>query len=326
MSREIIKFRCGHEAEVWVAPYKGETEEHWRERQENNLCPDCYREFKWQEKVSDAKRWSEKYKFPELSGTEKQIEYAWLARWNRFFHIKEELYRLKNELDLTDKDVKDFYGWLFWTGSKAGISKFWLDNKSTSIDTLYKMYLTRDAHEEKPEPEIQTESIYPEKQTTDVIATITADDDEVVVISDKDYTIIDAVKSIGFKWSNRAWRLQLDLVNGKAEDRIAEVGNKLLCAGVIVIVPSYLKDNVVNGVFEPRHERIIVKDNGEAMICWPYGEDFIGKLKNFPGLKNTVDTFTSALNIFKKYVNSPNYIVSIFLRVPKKSLPKLKKK
>ena len=56
MSKEVIKFKCGHEVEVWVSPYKGETEEHWRERQEGNLCPDCYREFKWQEKVSDAKR------------------------------------------------------------------------------------------------------------------------------------------------------------------------------------------------------------------------------------------------------------------------------
>lgn len=172
MSKEVIKFKCGHEVEVWVSPYKGESEEHWRERQEGNLCPDCYREFKWNEKVSDAKRWSEKYKFPELSGTDKQIDYAWLARWEKFFHIKEELYYLNQELNLTREELRDFYTWLFWNGSKAGSAKFWLDNKNTSLSTLYKLYLTRDAHEEEqePEPEIETETIYPEKQTTNVVA------------------------------------------------------------------------------------------------------------------------------------------------------------
>lgn len=285
MSKEVIKFKCGHEVEVWVSPYKGETEEHWRERQEGNLCPDCYREFKRQEKVSDAKRWSEKYEFPELSGTDKQIEYAWVTRWEKFFHIEEELYSLKNELDLNGKEVGEFYDWLFWDGKQASKAKFWLDNKNTDINTLYKMYLSRDAHEEEPEPEIKTETLYPENQKTDVVATITADDDEVVVTSDKDYTIIDVVKSIGFKWSNRAWRLPLTLITGKAENRITEVGNKLLNAGVIVTVPSYLKEKVISGEFEPRHERIIMKDNGEAMICWPYGEDFYWEAKKLPGAK-----------------------------------------
>ncbi len=139
MSKQTVRFRCGHELEVAIRPYKGETEEHWLQRQEGNLCPECYREAKWQEEIAAAKKAAKTENFPELEGTEKQIDYAYVIRSKKNATIEESLAMI----GLSGEEAACFDDWLFWDGKHANQAKFWIDNKNKSIKYLYELYLAQ---------------------------------------------------------------------------------------------------------------------------------------------------------------------------------------
>ncbi|MEA4928597.1 MAG: hypothetical protein VB104_07970 [Candidatus Limiplasma sp.] len=93
---------------------------------------------------------------------------------------------------------------------------------------------------------------------TEDVAEIIIEPSAVSVSSPKNPLIIAAVKACGFTWDSDAvrWTLAISPYTGGAEDRAAEVGNALLCAGVPIILPDpQLAQRAVSGTFTPRCER-----------------------------------------------------------------------
>src|SRR5690606_14188159 len=99
---------------------------------------------------------------------------------------------------------------------------------------------------------------------------------EVTAAFKKDEDFIDIVKALGysFDWSRRIWYRNINTRTGAAEDRSAELGNKLLNAGYpILIMEPEVRENAINGVFEQENERMIIKGANNQLNIWWNGWD-----------------------------------------------------
>lgn len=132
-------------------------------------------------------------------------------------------------------------------------------------------------------------TLAPEKKTTDALAEVTYTDDRVDVSSPKDYTVMQAVKAAGFRWTGSTWEMQITVTTGSAVDRAAEIANKLLAAGVQVRVPVEIQKNAVDGNYTPRCTRWFYAINGDVFAKWDKNEDWYSRVINISGAKYISD-------------------------------------
>lgn len=132
-------------------------------------------------------------------------------------------------------------------------------------------------------------TLAPEKKTTDALAEVTYTDDRVDVSSPKDYTVMQAVKAAGFRWTGSDWEMQITVTTGSAVDRAAEIANKLLAAGVQVRVPVEIQKNAVDGNYTPRCTRWFYAINGDVFAKWDKNEDWYSRVINISGAKYISD-------------------------------------
>lgn len=117
-------------------------------------------------------------------------------------------------------------------------------------------------------------TIYPRNEATRDVAEISILDGYVEVKSPKNKIIITTVKNAGYRWNNEKfrWRLKLTATRGRGDDRVAEIGNNLLNAGVpICIFDESVRNNAISGTFEPQKYQWVLKsdDNeNEFEIFW----------------------------------------------------------
>ena len=98
----------------------------------------------------------------------------------------------------------------------------------------------------------------PAQKTTDTVAHIELHNGKVCMTSGKDDIIIRVCKEYGLKWNwgGRSWDLEIELATSESiEDRAAELGNRMLCAGVPIVMRRPLLDMAVSGAFEPHTKR-----------------------------------------------------------------------
>ena len=100
----------------------------------------------------------------------------------------------------------------------------------------------------------------PVRKTTDIVARIEIHNWDVCVLSEKDDIIIQVCKDYGLKfdWNVRNWKLAVrPSMSESIEDRAIELGNRMLNAGVPVVMRKPLLDRAVSGDFEPYTKRWI---------------------------------------------------------------------
>lgn len=148
---------------------------------------------------------------------------------------------------------------------------------------------------QKMNKEQVTATIYPENQTTKTVAEITFCENKytVQVRSPKDDTIISVLKSHGYKWYG-VWEKSLIRVAHDIDDRMAEIGNALLVAGVpVIIYDESIRQKAISGEFKDACTRWIGKiDDGHAFIWWEkvawedrYKDDTYSNAKSIPSSK-----------------------------------------
>lgn len=300
-------FSCGHEGRVnIIGPHK---QREWKkERAFEKMCPECWEKYLQEERKRQNKEAAEKAKemeLPELQGTETQVAWANTLRQkliDRFEKIdKEKLeditcyYRFKIKYE----QLPLILDYILKTYTRAS---YYIDNRSRDILKVlrseHKEALKSDEEKaaEAIEKQLQKEilaqaTVYPKSCEQKVVAEIKIKNDKVSVLYEKNEDFISIVKSLGYKWDG-IWEKKIKETTGTAEERAAELGNKLLNKGFpIRILNHEIRNNAINGIYEPEHTRWIYlrtsgKYEGSVDITWDGRNDKLYRTaRSLPGSK-----------------------------------------
>ena len=282
-----IKYACGHTGTVQLF---GKTAD--RERKvkwlETQICPDCEHaetEKRRAEEAKAAEEKAEEFGLPELEGTPKQVSWALTIRDNI---IKRELDTLKRKQRRNSEAAEKQRHFIDWLCQQNQAS-FWIDHRRHYSDEL--QYFWKQDQQKKEEEKMllgndeNAEIIAPEEKTTNTIAHIKEHIGSIEVNSEKDDRVIGCVKKCGFKWRGNTWSLEIIEKTGTADDRMAEVGNLLLNAGVSIEIKKSLKEKAVHGDFKAKSYKWIDAQNGEIYITWHRDASYYNEAKRLPGAK-----------------------------------------
>lgn len=251
---------CGqkYSRPTYTSTATSETKRFWREKEGTayGICSECYKK----EQTEKREKAMSESGLPELTGSEKQIEWATKIRFEKYETSKGYT---KN---MTPKGA-EIYDRLFGMTE----AKFWIDNRDEGFRELVKVIMdmappdveAEIKAEEKKEADEKKESqkqsvLQPESPVDETPVEIRVSDDSVAIVSKKDDRIINICRGMGYKWESGAWRRTMTYRTGIAVDRAAEIGNKLLNIGFpIIIENAEASEKAVNATFEPEHTRWI---------------------------------------------------------------------
>lgn len=303
-------FSCGHEGRVNViGPMK---DREWKvEYKFQGLCPECYQKYKEEEKERRNKEAQEKTKemeLPELSGTEKQVVWATTLRINTVERITEEIESLSEKnhekIRLYDDNTKimtnkeELLEALDYGCLKHLESRFWIDNRQASYDTmilLLKEYYKKLEEEQIPEEVIEEQktleeecTIIPENCLHHGIVEIKEKSGYIIARYIKDLDFRRVLKEHNFRWDyeERAWKRFLSFRTGTYESYAALICNALLLEGFTVrIMDKEIIKKAVSGEFTPERKRWVAwsPDKERLAIEWEKNEEIYQKAKMLPG-------------------------------------------
>lgn len=290
-------FSCEHEGRVNITgPVKNRQ---WiADRKFEGLCPKCYEKHLEEERIKANEAAAEKAKemeLPELQGTEKQVAWANTLRQKMIDEINEGI-KLHEDIN-KPKIAENYRIALDYMINNKTTAKYYIDNRDESILDLSKQLYkenkedTENVVKEVAEIEVKAEStIKPEDAKTEIAAEIIVKKEEVkVIFPEKNDEFRKVVKYLGYKWDG-IWCKKISELTGSAEDRAAELGNKLLNAGFpICIMGETIRNNAINGVYEEQCNRWILtkisgKYKGRLIIRWAEQDDKLYRVsRRLPG-------------------------------------------
>lgn len=288
--------------ETYTARDSKQTKKFWREKAgtEYGLCYDCYQEQKQQERAKasmEAAMKAKEMNLPELQGSEKQVAWAEKIRIEMlsfFERYAQERYVQKRQetIDLFLASVR-----------KENRAKWWIDNRFDFLPVsdfvvFMEKYLTEvspklQSEKEKEDPnavDAKTEAtVYPENAISAVAAEIRIQNNRIVAIFEKNEAFREVVKALNFSWNGSVWERELNELTGAAHDRAAELGNKLLNAGIpVMIMDEAIRDAAIQGKYEPECNRwvLVAKEKGKLRIKWWEKNDRLYQVaRKLPGSK-----------------------------------------
>lgn len=233
-------------------------------------------------------------KIAPLSGSPKQVEWANKIRAKvtrnlimyYAFNAKKGLYFIEMDEEVIKKAER-----FILSKNKAS---FWIEHREKDYLQFQRLIESTLYFEEPKEKSVIDKAkaeatIFPQQQKTKVVAEIIFDDEihEIKVESEKDQIIINTVKSLHYDWSGKVWYYETVPYKKDVADRMAEVGNKLLLAGVPVIIwDEKIREKAVNGIFEKECFRWVTKTKDIINITWEFKSDELyRKSKKLPHAK-----------------------------------------
>jgi hypothetical protein len=305
-------YSCGHEGRTnIIGPVK--NREWIRERHFEKMCADCYEIHLQKEREKANKEAAEKaieMELPALQGTEKQVAWANTLRQNmindfekRLDKAEEKMTRYKCEDESSVKAFRDNVDKLrntlaFVLETKCSAS-WYIDSRNEDIeDVLRTAGKEMDELEESKRPEVREakqeqadirrdSTVYPENSITNAVVEIKVTTDKITAVFEKNERFREIVKSLGYKWEC-AWERNINELTGSAEDRAAELGNKLLNAGFpILILDNNIRQNAIDGNYEKECNRWIrtTKDGRLAIRWWEDNDRLYRTARSLPGSK-----------------------------------------
>ena len=279
-----VTYACGHTGDVTLY---GPTKERnrriaWLEQQ---ICPKC--------KDEQSAAFEGENDLPTLEGSERQVSWARKIRAELFQELdkwrEEEAIRFARDPEhfMNEEQAEKCYSDAYQYFAQQESASYWIDNRDRSPvwDYIDKW------KSGKPMPTVQEireeadrifaaqreATVKPENQTTDTRAEIRYINElEIVCVATfiKDENIVDIVKADGYQWDGSKWWLKICGPTGTAEDRMADIGNKLLNAGVpITIYDDKIRQMAVDGNFQPRKYRWITHADATHVWFWWKGSD-----------------------------------------------------
>ena len=295
-----VKYSCGHEGLLYVSGNSADKQEkiEWAER--DGICPACYTQMKREEREEARKEEAQKNGFPELSGSEKQINWANEIR-SRFFR---DLTNAIQGVKINDKIQAqiDESMEMFRNVNEA---RFWIDNRENAVSFLKMLnayenwkldHLRETSQQEESEAENEAKkesTLVPERVNFEGTVEVKIDGSKISVeypIKDRTFSLL--LRSLGYVWvrEERAYVrvIKKEWRYGTVEDRAAEVVNKLLLKGFrVMCLDENVREKAVKADFMPEQTRWIVGfDNSKLLgIRWnrEKGDDFYRAAKRLPG-------------------------------------------
>lgn len=294
-------YACGHGGVInLIGPLK---DREWRkEREFSKLCPDCWKielEERKERENREAAEMAKEMELPELSGSPKQIAWANTLRQRlieQFEALTETDFRSlsrRYRLEIDEEAAKRI---LYFILENRTSAKYFIESRydiDWLIFTEYKpaMKTEEDVERERAEKELEEQiraeaSLFPEERKTDAVAEIHIVESGVSVTSEWHESFPPLLRSLNYRWDGKQWHRLIDETTGSAEDRAAELGNRLLNAGFpIRIFDEKVRQMAVDGTFVPEQKRWILKVKGEERfaISWTDGSDLYRKARSLPG-------------------------------------------
>lgn len=284
-----IQYACGHIATVQLfgKAYDRECKIKWLEAQ---ICPACEHAKKEKRRAEEAKaaeERAEEFGLPELKGTPKQVSWALTIRSKLLQREMGKLEHLKKSKRATAEDIEKQSQLLDWL-CQHDQSRFWIDHRNYCSQYL-QLFWKQDQQKKEEEKMAlgdseDTEILVPEEKSTNTVAHIKEHVDSIEVESEKDDIVIQCVKKCGFRWRG-TWELKITEKTGPADDRMAEVGNLLLNAGVSIEIKKTLREKAINGDFKPRSYKWIDVVDGNICISWHRDSSYYEEAQKLPSAK-----------------------------------------
>ena len=284
----MVEHSCGHcvEHELFGPTRDRERKIEWMA---TIPCPEC----REKEAKEAAMAFAAERGLPELTGTQKQVDWALslrndmvdlmetevkhltagVAKWDEILKdlalkaeedpsVSEKLERKKEllekhreQLKATEEALEAIYG--------VREAHWWIEHRSTSVSAI--IAATKELAGQKKEAEIVAEAVSkmvimePEKKETGTVAVVLVDRERIAVTSEKDDVIRTTLKANGFSWDGgaRAWTKAICEMTGEAKDLLPDTARILLEAGVPVKASREVKEAVESGSYEPECHRWI---------------------------------------------------------------------
>ena len=275
---------CGEEFEITTVKQNRREADSWEKWASEHFdeCTECREKRIQEERETASKAASENAKeigLPTLIGSEKQVAWAETIRMEGLESLQAKIDQEK-ELAASGRerhvkrydDLVEFQKWIL-TKDEA---RFWIDNRSCTYDgrVLWEQlrdafraeYIPEDIRQEIEKETAQPVIVEPVNKTSSVVCEVSATENEVTVKSLKDQGVIDIVKASGYKWNGSVWHRTIDIISGSSEDRLVEIGNRLLVAGYPVKADPAFHAKIVSGDYEPESKRWIIRENGQIRI------------------------------------------------------------
>jgi hypothetical protein len=290
------------------------------------ICDDCKRKQRDQANAEAAEQ-NAGLGLPGLTGSDKQIAWAEKIRAEKLATVSQAL---SGEMPRLHIDA--YWGSSGWRQEVIAVddqnigyavellkqqtsASWWIDQRETKIGfTLRELFVAYPP--EKPiEPDQQSvideakaaATVRPENPITETVAEITATPNGVTVrFPEKLELFRRLIKKHSFTWADDHWQRNLVDINGKPEDRAAEIGHILL--GHHYIVRQYndgIRHAMINGCFKSEQTRWITlstrgKETGRLWIRWGKDEDYYKAARRIPTARYAKPHLSVAVEQFEQ--------------------------
>lgn len=274
-------YSCGHEGYVNLTGPHSQRE--WRLKNAfSGLCPEC-QNLEWMRKNEEAAEKSKKMELPELSGSPKQVAWANSIRMEFLEKIRVLLESIKSHKDdhrdcesfITEDLVYSSQEWLL--GNKIDAS-YWIDTRhSDALDFIKyaREEMKKDDIPKEVKQEVEEEYVKlivkPESFEKGGIVTIKVNGGKIEALYEKDNDFRNIMKSLGYSWDS-GWKKSITEFTLPLNDRIAELGNRLLLNGFTVKFPNQESmEMAISGEYDPECTKWIksMEDDTERLkIKW----------------------------------------------------------
>lgn len=305
MSLYYGTYSCGHEGKINIIG-PGKDREWKKEREFSGLCPECRRKKLESERAAkneESKKASEDMELPELSGSPKQVAWANTIRVDFIKNFSEKIAQTIAKgkkfvrivscgeyITLKLSDLEEIEDILIHKTE----ARFWIDHRNWTLfmyvkeayEELQKIKSVPEEVKEEMEAEEAALTVEPEDKKKEGIVSISTEDNVIKARYVKDDNFKEIVKSLGYSWDG-VWCKKINEYSGPEEDRVAELGNKLLANGFIVRFPNKeTLDMAVYGKFSPERGNWIKYNSEKEMLAvsWKgYNDDFFQEAKKLSG-------------------------------------------
>lgn len=291
MAKYSVTFSCDHTDTVHLVGPTKERERKIAWYEEHALCPECFKaqreaerkalEEQRREESEAATANAEAMGLPDLTGSEKQV--AWAVTLRQQF--MDTVY--SNQPTTEGPQV------LTYIIDNATKASDWIDNRNENAGVKLQRYKKMLESAPASDAEINAEStVQPVDLKHPGVVEITSTGNVIKACYPRNEAFRTVVISLKLTWNKdlRCYAREIGIRAGSINDRIAELGNKLLLAGFAVkITDIKIRENAISGTYEPECKRWITyyasgDYKGWLCVSWEWGnEDIYRKARALPG-------------------------------------------
>ena len=307
-----VKHCCGHTESVQL--YGPTKNREWRIHQmEQELCSECWAAELERRNAENAKK-AQEMELPPLQGTEKQVAWAETLRMEFIASYERNYANRPMRVDpMLENCSNDEYAEAVLKEETR--ASWWIDHK----DSMWTWTLIHEVVEAARKKHVanplqkaalaeMTMKPADGEHAQDAVITLEHKEDYIIAQCEaRNKAFVSVAKDLGYQWNSVGhwWSFKLGTCTGSAEDRMAELGSKLLAAGLTIIVSDdNVRQKIIAGDYEPIYPRWLVKASETSLLLrWERGNDKLyATAKALPSAKWSREL--SGITFSPKYYNS----------------------